>query len=125
MSIFEVGRLCVKKVGRETGKQCVIIDVIDKNYVLVTGPREVTGVKRRRVNIDHLSPLETKLTLKKGVDDKEVIKAMKKTMPEKFPAEKVEEKSELKTEEVKKPGRTRKKEAKKETKQKTDEEKPE
>ena len=45
MPAIEVGRLCVKQLGRENGKKCVIIDVMDKSFVLVTGPKKVTGVK--------------------------------------------------------------------------------
>ncbi len=99
MSIFEVGRLCVKKAGREAGKKCVIVETIDKNYVVITGPRELTAVKRRRANIDHLEPLETKLPIKRGAEDKDVAKVLKKTLPEEFSPEKIEEKEEVKIEE--------------------------
>jgi len=30
MAAIEVGRVCVKTMGREAGKICVIVDVIDK-----------------------------------------------------------------------------------------------
>ena len=36
MPAVEVGRICVKKAGRESGKKCVIVDVMDKSFVLVT-----------------------------------------------------------------------------------------
>ncbi len=45
MVAIEVGRICVKTAGREIGKRCVIVDVIDKNYVLVTGPKSLSGVR--------------------------------------------------------------------------------
>ena len=48
MPAIEVGRVCVKVAGRESGKKCVIVDVMDKSFVVVTGPKKVTGVKRRR-----------------------------------------------------------------------------
>lgn len=110
MSLFEVGRVCIKKAGRETGKKCVVVDVIDKNYVLITGPKELTGVKRRRVNVDHIEPLETKLSIKKGMDDKEVAKTLKKAFPGEFPPEKKEperEKAEMKIEKAEKPVKKR------------------
>ncbi len=44
MPTIEVGRVCVKLNGRETGLKCVIVDVIDKNFVLVTGPQKHPGV---------------------------------------------------------------------------------
>ncbi len=72
MPAIEVGRICVKEVGRETGKKCVIIDVMDKSFVLVTGPKKITGIKRRRVNINHLMPLEDKIEVKRGASDEEV-----------------------------------------------------
>lgn len=77
MSAIEVGRICVKVVGREAGKRCVIVDVVDKNFVLVTGPKDVSGVKRRRVNIDHLEPTGEKIDIKRGATDEEVTDALK------------------------------------------------
>jgi large subunit ribosomal protein L14e len=68
----EVGRVCVKVTGREAGKKCVIVDLIDKNFVLIDGPRSITGVKRRRVNIDHLRPTKQKIKIKRGAADEEL-----------------------------------------------------
>ena len=72
MPAIEVGRVCVKVAGRETGRKCVIVDVMDKSFVLVTGPKKVTGVKRRRVNINHVAPLEDTIQVKRGASDEEV-----------------------------------------------------
>lgn len=77
MPAIEVGRICVKVAGREAGMKCVIVDVIDKNFVLVTGPKSITGVKRRRSNINHLEPLAQKVDIKRGASDEEVIEALK------------------------------------------------
>lgn len=74
---IEVGRVCVKTRGREAGKKCVIVDVIDKSFVLVTGPKEVTGVKRRRANVEHVEPAGEKIAIKRGCTDKKVVKALK------------------------------------------------
>ncbi|HDJ04955.1 50S ribosomal protein L14e [Candidatus Bathyarchaeota archaeon] len=79
MPAIEVGRICVKTRGREAGKLCVIVDVIDKNFVLVTGPKEITGVRRRRANINHLKPTEKKVKIRRGASDEEVIKALKES----------------------------------------------
>ncbi len=76
MPAIEVGRVCVKVTGREGGKRCVIVDLIDKNFVLVTGPRSVTGVKRRRVNVNHIKPTEEKVKVKRGATDEEVAQAL-------------------------------------------------
>jgi len=78
MVAIEVGRICVKTAGREIGKRCVIIDVIDKNYVLVTGPKSLSGVKRRRTNVNHMEPTEDKIDLKRDATDEEVLKALEK-----------------------------------------------
>ncbi len=76
MPAIEVGRICVKQVGRENGKKCVVIDVMYKSFVLVTGPKKVTGVKRRRVNINHVMPLQDKIEVKRGASDDEVAQVL-------------------------------------------------
>jgi len=58
----------------------VIVDVIDKNFVLVTGPQKVTGVKRRRVNINHVEPTERKIKIERGENDEEIIQAIEPEM---------------------------------------------
>jgi large subunit ribosomal protein L14e len=67
----EVGRICVKMAGRETGKKCVVVDLLDKSFVMVTGPQKLTGVKRKRANINHLLALQDKLDVKRGASDEE------------------------------------------------------
>jgi len=76
MPAIEVGRICIKTRGREAGKKCVIVDLIDKNFVLITGPKSLTGVRRRRVNIRHLSPTEEKISISRGASDEEVLQAL-------------------------------------------------
>jgi large subunit ribosomal protein L14e len=73
---IEVGRICVKMAGRETGSKCVIVDVMDKSFVLITGPKKVTGVKRKRVNLNHIQVLQDKLEIKRGASDEEVTQAL-------------------------------------------------
>jgi len=73
---IEVGRVCVVTAGRRAGLKCVIVDVIDENFVLATGPKEVSGVKRRRFNVKHLIPLDEKLEIPRGASDEEVRKAL-------------------------------------------------
>ena len=45
---------------------------MDKSFVLVTGPKKVTGVKRKRVNLNHIQVLQDKLDIKRGASDEEV-----------------------------------------------------
>jgi len=89
MPAIEVGRICVKVYGREAGRKCVIVDIIDENFVLVTGPKELTGVKRRRANIKHIEPLNKKIEIPKGADDSTVLNAIKEAGLESFMREKV------------------------------------
>jgi len=76
MPAIEIGRICVKVAGREAGRKCVIVDIIDENFVLVTGPKQLTGVKRRRSNIKHLEPTDKVVKIRRGASDEEVIKAL-------------------------------------------------
>lgn len=76
MKLYDIGRICVKVVGRETGSHCVIVELKDDNYVVVTGPKGISGVRRRNCNVRHLEPLETVLAISKGADDEAVAKAI-------------------------------------------------
>ncbi len=53
-SIFRPGRVCVKIAGREAGRYCAVLDVIDNNFVVVEGPK----VRKRKCNVAHLEPLK-------------------------------------------------------------------
>ena len=77
MPAIQVGRICVKLTGREAGRKCIIVDIIDKNFILITGPKSVTGVKRRRANGNHVEPLKQKIKIKRGSSDDEVTEALK------------------------------------------------
>ncbi|KON30686.1 50S ribosomal protein L14e [miscellaneous Crenarchaeota group-15 archaeon DG-45] len=76
MSAMEVGRVCLKTRGREAGGRCVIVDIIDRNYVLVTGLQG--EVRRRRVNMSHLQPLDEKVAIEKDASDEEVAAELQK-----------------------------------------------
>ncbi len=78
MSVYDIGRIVVKTRGREAGKYAVIVEVIDKNYLLIDG----TNVRRRRVNYNHVEPTTDVINLEKGADHaavEEAIKTAKKT----------------------------------------------
>lgn len=77
MPAIEVGRICVKLTGREAGKKCIIVDVIDKSFILITGPKSVSGVRRRRVNINHVEPLRDEIAIARGASDDEITEALK------------------------------------------------
>ena len=69
--VMEIGRVCVKIAGHEAGKKCVIVDVVDRTYVLVAGPE----IKRKRCNIAHLEPLPQKLDIAKDASDEDIKRA--------------------------------------------------
>ncbi len=71
---MEIGRIYVKTAGREAGARCVVVDDLDKNFVVVASPL----VKRRRCNIRHLEPTSEKIDIKKGATAEQVEKALKK-----------------------------------------------
>ena len=73
MSAHDIGRICIKKVGREANRKCVVVDIIDKSYVLITGPKTLTKVKRRRANVNHLKSLMKKLAISRGASDEEIM----------------------------------------------------
>ncbi len=77
MPVIEVGRICVKLAGREAGRKCLIVDIADKNFVLITGPKAVSGVKRRRVNVSHIEPLQDKIKIEREASDEEATEALK------------------------------------------------
>ncbi len=75
MSVYDIGRIVVKNMGREAGYRAVIVDIVDKNYLLIDGLK----VKRRRVNYKHIIPVDEIIDgLKKGASHKEVEAAIKK-----------------------------------------------
>jgi large subunit ribosomal protein L14e len=82
---MEIGQVCIKTVGKEKGKYCVVVKKVDENFVIVSGPKALTGVKRRRANVIHLQPLQYKLEIKEDANDEEILEAWKKSgLIEKF-----------------------------------------
>ena len=109
--MFEIGRLCVKTSGREAGRYCVIVKKVDENFMMVTGPKALTKVRRRKCNVAHLEPILEKLSIKDDASDIEVLDAFEKAkLFEKLKVKKIS-KSELKELEAK---RAEKDKAKKE-----------
>lgn len=78
MVAIELGRVCKKLTGREAGRYCVVIDSVNEGYVMITGPRDITDVRRRQCNILHLEPTDDKLDIKKDAADEDVAKAFEK-----------------------------------------------
>jgi len=66
--ILDKGRVCMKIAGREAGKYCVVVETIDDNNVMITGPKTVTRVRRKKCNVLHLEPTSEKLEIGAGTD---------------------------------------------------------
>jgi len=69
---IEIGRLCIKLAGRDAGKECLIVDIIDHNFVIIDG-----NTRRRKTNVDHLEFLPQKADIKKGASHEDVLAALK------------------------------------------------
>ncbi|TXT58372.1 MAG: 50S ribosomal protein L14e [Promethearchaeota archaeon] len=72
LSIYDIGRIVVKTRGREATRYGVIVDIIDKNYLLVDGLK----IKRRRVNYKHIIPTEETVDIKKGASHEDLVSAI-------------------------------------------------
>lgn len=66
----DIGRICVKIAGRDAGKKCVIVDILDESYVLIDG-----ATRRRKCNVTHLEPTQKVLEITKGATHEAVTKA--------------------------------------------------
>ena len=69
--MIEVGRLAIKIAGRDAGKKCVIVDIVDDNTVLIDGE-----TRRRKCNKLITNPYLIKL--KKGASHADIVSVFKK-----------------------------------------------
>jgi len=70
--MIEIGRICLKIAGRDAGGKCVILDILDDNFVLVDGQ-----VRRKKCNMKHIEPLDQKTEISKNAPHAEVVKTLK------------------------------------------------
>ena len=87
--MFQIGRLCTKIAGRDANKKCVIVEVLDNNYVIIDGE-----TRRRKCNIQHLVPSAQKFDIanKSSRDDVKALfeKELQITLKDTKPKEKKE-----------------------------------
>lgn len=69
--VFEIGRVCMKIAGRDANKYCVVIKKIDATYVEIDGQ-----TRRKKVNINHIEPINKILKIKENASSSEVAKAL-------------------------------------------------
>ena len=103
--MLDIGRVCIKTAGRETGKIAIVVKKEEDGFVLVDG-----NVKRRKCNVGHLQPTDKIIKIKENDSTGNVHKAMEAEKmkvvvrkPKKVKKEvKQPEKKEVKTKKVKK-----------------------
>lgn len=78
MALLDAGRICMKIAGREAGRYCVVLKNVNKSFVLVTGPKILTGVKRRNANVSHLEATPYKIEVTENSSDEDIVSAMQK-----------------------------------------------
>lgn len=78
-NVLRPGRICLITRGRDKGKKCVIVGSVDDNNVLITGPKELNGVKRGKKNILHLMPLAETVKIRLNSRDETVSAAIEKS----------------------------------------------
>src|SRR3989344_5648998 len=99
--MIEIGRLCVKIAGRDAGKKCLIVDILDDKHVLIDGE-----TRRRKCNILHIEPLNQVIKIEKNISHEDVTKALDGLGIKK---KEIKEKSAKKKEAVKKSAKKAKK----------------
>jgi len=72
----QIGRVCLINYGPYTGKLCVILDVIDQNRALITGP--TSGVPRQALNFKRMSLTNFRVKINRGSRNKIVSTALAK-----------------------------------------------
>ena len=61
MAAIIVGSVCMKNRGRDSGRKCVVVGLVDASYVeILSAGRK----KRRKCNVRHLEPLGERIELK-------------------------------------------------------------
>ena len=70
--MIEIGRLAVKIAGRDAGKKCIIVDILDSKFVLIDGE-----TRRRKCNTLHIEPLNQVVKIDKNASHEEVAKVLK------------------------------------------------
>jgi hypothetical protein len=61
MAAIEVGRICVKTKGRDSGEKVVVTKVLDDSFVMVRSPARKKG--DRKCAVLHLEPTDTKVSV--------------------------------------------------------------
>lgn len=71
--MFTVGRVCLKKAGRDAGRYCVVIEELENDYVTIDGQ-----TRRRKCNIQHLEPTKKTANISEKADSEKVNSELEK-----------------------------------------------
>jgi len=129
---MKAGEVVMKTAGRDANQVGVVLEAVDEHTVLISGPL----VRKRKVNVKHVSALNETIKVKKTATPEELGKKLEKIglfdmkkMPKKATKKRTEKKEQVKKERGKKAEKKKlvpklgKKEAKPEKKAKEDIEK--
>ena len=72
MATLEIGTVCIKTKGRESGKKAVVVSW-ENGFALVDGPQ----VKRAKCNPRHLFPTSQKIAIKENAPHENIVKLLK------------------------------------------------
>ena len=70
--MLEIGRVCMKIAGRDAGKYCVIVDILDEKTILIDGQ-----TRRRKCNLVHIEPVDNVVKIAKNADHNAVVNILK------------------------------------------------
>lgn len=70
--MVKIGQLCVKIAGRDSGKECLIVDKLEGSFVMIDGL-----TRRKKCNIKHLEILPKEAKLEKKASHEEVMTALR------------------------------------------------
>ena len=73
MTVFEIGRVCIKIRGRHAGKKVAVVLGPEKGFVEIEG----AGIKKKRCNMMHLFATRHKIGIAKNSPRAEVEKLLK------------------------------------------------
>jgi len=65
--MIEVGRICIKIAGRDAGMKCIVVEILDNNFVMIDGQ-----TRRRKCNMLHLEPLDQIIKIKPKASHDEI-----------------------------------------------------
>jgi len=77
--MMDAGRICIVSRGSDAGKEVVVNEIIDKNFVMISGE----NVKQRKINIKHLEPTSRKGAVIVPIKKEAVVKKTPKKTEEK------------------------------------------